>query len=80
MTNKSFLGEASFTKEGSVGSNPTPRTFQNFQGYFSCKEALIVLLPFLRHFTNFGSPGEIRTPVGGSKARYACPLHHRASA
>ena len=27
----------------------------------------------------FGSPGEIRTPVSGSKARYACPLHHRAS-
>ena len=26
-----------------------------------------------------GSPGEIRTPVSGSKARYACPLHHRAS-
>ena len=26
-----------------------------------------------------GSPGEIRTLVGGSKARYACPLHHRAS-
>ena len=26
-----------------------------------------------------GSPGEIRTPVGGSKARHACPLHHRAS-
>ena len=25
-----------------------------------------------------GSPGEIRTPVSGSKARYACPLHHRA--
>ena len=25
-----------------------------------------------------GSPGEIRTLVGGSKARYACPLHHRA--
>jgi hypothetical protein len=22
-----------------------------------------------------GSPGEIRTPVGGSKARHACPLH-----
>jgi hypothetical protein len=27
----------------------------------------------------FGSPGEIRTLVSGSKARYACPLHHRAS-
>lgn len=27
-----------------------------------------------------GSPGEIRTLVGGSKARYAWPLHHRASA
>ena len=26
-----------------------------------------------------GSPGEIRTLVGGSKARYAWPLHHRAS-
>jgi len=26
-----------------------------------------------------GSPGEIRTLVSGSKARYACPLHHRAS-
>ena len=26
-----------------------------------------------------GSPGEIRTPVSGSKAHYACPLHHRAS-
>ena len=26
-----------------------------------------------------GSPGEVRTPVGGSKARHACPLHHRAS-
>ena len=26
-----------------------------------------------------GSPGEIRTPVSGSKARYACPLHHRAA-
>jgi hypothetical protein len=26
MTNKSFLDEPSFTKEGSVGSNPTPRT------------------------------------------------------
>jgi site-specific recombinase XerD len=25
------------------------------------------------------SPGEIRTLVGGSKARYAWPLHHRAS-
>jgi helix-turn-helix protein len=25
-----------------------------------------------------GSPGEIRTPVGGSKARHDCPLHHRA--
>ena len=25
-----------------------------------------------------GSPGEIRTLVGGSKALYACPLHHRA--
>jgi hypothetical protein len=25
MTNKSFLDETSFTKEGSVGSNPTPR-------------------------------------------------------
>jgi hypothetical protein len=25
-----------------------------------------------------GSPGEIRTLVGGSKARYAWPLHHRA--
>jgi hypothetical protein len=31
-----------------------------------------------------GSPGEIRTPVNGSKARYAstekilCPLHYRA--
>ena len=25
-----------------------------------------------------GSPGEIRTPVGGSKARNDCPLHHRA--
>ncbi len=24
------------------------------------------------------SPGEIRTLVSGSKARYACPLHHRA--
>ena len=23
----------------------------------------------------FGSPGEIRTPVGGSKAHHACPLH-----
>jgi len=23
---KSFLGAASFTKEGAVGSNPTPRT------------------------------------------------------
>jgi hypothetical protein len=38
------------------------------------------------HLEN-GSPGEIRTLVGGSKARYACPLHsaercsslHRAS-
>jgi|YelNatPaOPRAMG01_1025707.scaffolds.fasta_scaffold08795_7 hypothetical protein len=29
-------------------------------------------------FGDVGSPGEIRTPVGGSKARYACPLHHRA--
>ena len=27
-----------------------------------------------------GSPGEIRTLVGGSKARYAWPLHHRALA
>jgi hypothetical protein len=27
----------------------------------------------------FGSPGEIRTLVSGSKARYACPLHYRAS-
>ncbi len=27
-----------------------------------------------------GSPEEIRTLVGGSKARYAWPLHHRASA
>ena len=27
----------------------------------------------------YGSPGEIRTLVGGSKALYACPLHHRAS-
>ena len=26
-----------------------------------------------------GSPGEIRTLVSGSKALYACPLHHRAS-
>ncbi len=26
----------------------------------------------------FDSPGEIRTLVSGSKARYACPLHHRA--
>ena len=26
-----------------------------------------------------GSPGEIRTLVRGSKALYACPLHHRAS-
>ena len=26
-----------------------------------------------------GSPGEIRTLVSGSKARYACPLHYRAS-
>ena len=26
-----------------------------------------------------GSPGEIRTLVGGSKARYAWPLHHRAA-
>ena len=26
-----------------------------------------------------GSPGEILTLVSGSKARYACPLHHRAS-
>ena len=25
-----------------------------------------------------GSPGEIRTLVSGSKARYACPLHYRA--
>jgi hypothetical protein len=25
-----------------------------------------------------GSPGEIRTLVGGSKALNACPLHHRA--
>ncbi len=25
-----------------------------------------------------GSPGEIRTLVRGSKALYACPLHHRA--
>jgi hypothetical protein len=24
---QSFLGAASFTKEGAVGSNPTPRTF-----------------------------------------------------
>ena len=31
-----------------------------------------------QNFVN-GSPGEIRTPVSGSKARYACPLHHRAS-
>ena len=26
-----------------------------------------------------GSPGEIRTPVSGSKARYACPLHSAES-
>ena len=26
------------------------------------------------------SPGEIRTPVGGSKALYPCPLDDRASA
>jgi hypothetical protein len=26
-----------------------------------------------------GSPGEIRTLVGGSKALHACPLHHRAA-
>ena len=26
-----------------------------------------------------GSPGEIRTPVNGSKARYDSPLHYRAS-
>ena len=30
------------------------------------------------HLEN-GSPGEIRTLVRGSKALYACPLHHRAS-
>gem|GEM_PF-5013293 len=29
------------------------------------------------HLAN-GSPGEIRTLVRGSKALYACPLHHRA--
>ena len=26
-----------------------------------------------------GSPGEIRTPVSGSKAHYACPLHSAES-
>jgi hypothetical protein len=27
----------------------------------------------------FGSPGEIRTPVDGSKARHACPLQSAES-
>ena len=45
---------------------------------------------FVSHFQNvypenndgnnvFGSPGEIRTLVSGSRARHAWPLHHRAS-
>ena len=25
--------------------------------------------------SDYGSPGEVRTPVDGSKARHACPLH-----
>ena len=29
-------------------------------------------------FVVFGSPGEIRTLVSGSRARHAWPLHHRA--
>ena len=33
----------------------------------------------INYTLEFGSPGEIRTLVSGSKARYACPLHHRAS-
>ena len=40
--------------------------FQNVYSQNNCQNNIV------------GSPGEIRTPVSGSKAHYACPLHHRA--
>ena len=40
---------------------------------------LFAILESINQTLESGSPGEIRTLVGGSKARYACPLHHRAS-
>ncbi len=40
--------------------------FQDFNTTNNCENTVI------------GSPGEIRTLVSGSKARYACPLHYRA--
>jgi hypothetical protein len=53
-------------------------------GFMSVKENLNGVTEFRNgepslNQTLNGSPGEIRTLVGGSKARYACPLHHRAS-
>ena len=40
---------------------------------------LFAILQSINHVLEDGSPGEIRTLVGGSKAHYAWPLHHRAA-
>ncbi len=42
--------------------------FSNINSVNNCETSVIV-----------GSPGEIRTPVSGSKAHYACPLHSAES-
>ena len=42
--------------------------FQNVNKTETCGNRVVV-----------GSPGEIRTPVSGSKAHYACPLHSAES-
>ena len=53
---------------------------KTFENYLKLLVNQFSMVPRQNNCENsvFGSPGEIRTLVSGSKARYACPLHHRA--
>jgi hypothetical protein len=73
-----YLDKDLAEKTRELGFN-LPNTFENHLKQLITQFSNVNLVDDSDSWSGFSSPGEIRTLVGGSKARYAWPLHHRAS-